>query len=260
MGLFRFSFFSMSGIFETGVVDCVLLSGERMMTSAMNHIPVLEMKNLGREADDKILVADINLVVTPGEVLAITGPSGAGKTTLLRLLNRLDEPTQGTVLLDGEDYRKMAVSTLRRRVGMLLQQAYLFPGTVAENLRFGPLQQGRQLEDVVVDELLERVGLPGFVDTDVSVLSGGEAQRVSLARTLANDPCILLLDEPTSSLDEANRLGIESLILEIVHQNGMSCVMVTHDLQQAARMADRVLVLEDARMVRSGTPQEVLNA
>ncbi len=230
------------------------------MTSAMNHIPVLEMKNLGREADDKILVADINLVVTPGEVLAITGPSGAGKTTLLRLLNRLDEPTQGTVLLDGEDYRKMAVSTLRRRVGMLLQQAYLFPGTVAENLRFGPLQQGRQLEDVVVDELLERVGLPGFVDTDVSVLSGGEAQRVSLARTLANDPCILLLDEPTSSLDEANRLGIESLILEIVHQNGMSCVMVTHDLQQAARMADRVLVLEDARMVRSGTPQEVLNA
>lgn len=230
------------------------------MTSAMNHIPVLEMKNLGREADGKILVADINLVVTPGEVLAITGPSGAGKTTLLRLFNRLDEPTQGTVLLDGEDYRQMAVSTLRRRVGMLLQQAYLFPGTVAENLRFGPLQQGRQLEDVVVDELLERVGLPGFAGTDVAVLSGGEAQRVSLARTLANDPCILLLDEPTSSLDEANRRGIESLILEIVHQTGMSCVMVTHDLQQAARMADRVLVLEGARMVRTGTPQEVLNA
>ncbi|MDX9865728.1 MAG: phosphate ABC transporter ATP-binding protein [Anaerolineaceae bacterium] len=226
----------------------------------MNHIPVLEMKNLGREADGKILVADINLVVTPGEVLAITGPSGAGKTTLLRLFNRLDEPTQGTVLLDGEDYRQMAVSTLRRRVGMLLQQAYLFPGTVAENLRFGPLQQGRQLEDVVVDELLERVGLPGFAGTDVAVLSGGEAQRVSLARTLANDPCILLLDEPTSSLDEANRRGIESLILEIVHQTGMSCVMVTHDLQQAARMADRVLVLEGARMVRTGTPQEVLNA
>lgn len=226
----------------------------------MNHIPVLEMKNLGREADGKILVADINLVVVPGEVLAITGPSGAGKTSLLRLLNRLDEPTRGTVLLDGEDYRQEEVSALRRRVGMLLQQAYLFPGTVADNLRFGPLQQGQLLEDAVVDELLERVGLPGFAETDVSVLSGGEAQRVSLARTLANDPAILLLDEPTSSLDEANRLGIESLVLDILHQNGMSCIMVTHDLQQAARMADRLLLLENSRMLRVGLPEEVLHA
>ena len=226
----------------------------------MNHIPVLQMKNLGREADGKILVTEINLVVAPGEVLAITGPSGAGKTSLLRLLNRLDEPTRGTVLLDGEDYRQEEVSALRRRVGMLLQQAYLFPGTVAENLRFGPLQQGQQLEDAVVDELLERVGLPGFSKTDVSVLSGGEAQRVSLARTLANDPAILLLDEPTSSLDEANRLGIESLLLDILHQNGMSCIMVTHDLQQAARMADRLLLLENSRMLRVGLPEEVLHA
>lgn len=226
----------------------------------MNHIPVLEMKDLGREADGKILVADIHVVVEPGEVLAITGPSGAGKTTLLRLLNRLDEPSEGTVLLNGVDYRTLDVTTLRRRVGMLLQQAYLFPGTVAENLRFGPLQQGQELEDAVVDELLERVGLPGFAGADVSVLSGGEAQRVSLARTLANDPCILLLDEPTSSLDEANRLGIESLVLEIIHQNGMSCIMVTHDLQQAARMADRVLLLENSRMLKVGAPQEVLHA
>ena len=185
---------------------------------------------------------------------------GLGKPPLLRLLNRLDEPTQGTVLLDGEDYRQLAVSNLRRRVGMLLQQAYLFPGTVADNLRFGPLQQGQQLEDAAVDELLERVGLPGFASTDAAVLSGGEAQRVSLARTLANDPCILLLDEPTSSLDEANRLGVEALILEIIQQNGMSCVLVTHDLQQAARMADRVLLLEDSRMLKIGLPEEVLHA
>lgn len=230
------------------------------MDNQMDHIPVLEMKDLGREADGKILVADIDLVVMPGEVLAITGPSGAGKTTLLRLLNRLDEPTQGTVLLDGEDYRRVEVSSLRRRVGMLLQQAYLFPGTVADNLRFGPLQQGRRLDDAVVSELLESVGLPSFAETDISVLSGGEAQRVSLARTLANDPCILLLDEATSSLDEANRRGIEALILEIIQQTGMSCVMVTHDLQQAARMADRVLLMEDSRMVSVGRPEEVLHA
>lgn len=226
----------------------------------MDQIPVLELQALGREAQGKLLVADINLAVMPGEVLAITGASGAGKTSLLRLLNRLDEPTRGTVLLDGEDYRHMEVSTLRRRVGMLLQQAYLFPGTVAENLRFGPLQQGKHISDDEVDKLLERVGLQGFAGTNVSRISGGEAQRVSLARTLANDPRILLLDEPTSSLDEANRLSIEDLILDVIHHNGMSCVIVTHDLAQAARMADRVLVLEAGRMLKVGSPRKVLHA
>jgi len=226
----------------------------------MKAIPVLETKDLGREVEGKTIVTGVNLAIRKGEVLAITGPSGAGKSSLLRMLNRLDEPTHGTVLLNGEDYRSLPVPELRRQVGMLLQQAYLFPGTVVENLRFGPSQQGKELDDAVVEALLERVGLQGFADSDVAVLSGGEAQRVSLARTLANDPCILLLDEPTSSLDEANRLGIESLILDIVRQNGMTCIMVTHDLQQAARMADRVLLLEGGHMLKVGTPQEVLHA
>jgi len=226
----------------------------------MTSKSVLQITNLGREADEKTLVTGINLTVNRGEVLAITGPSGAGKSTLLRMLNRLDEPTAGSIFLNGEDYRSMPVPELRRRVGMLLQQAYLFPGSVVENLRFGPAQQGKFLDDAVVEELLMRVGLQGFADTDAAVLSGGEAQRVSLARTLANDPCVLLLDEPTSSLDEANRLGIESLILEIVRQNAMTCILVTHNLQQAARMADRVLLLEGGHMLKVGTPQEVLHA
>jgi UDP-glucose/iron transport system ATP-binding protein len=226
----------------------------------MEQSSLLEMKDLGREADGKTLVAGVNLTIKKGEVLVITGPSGAGKSSLLRMLNRLDEPTHGTVLLNGEDYRSLPVPELRRQVGMLLQQAYLFPGTVAENLRFGPAQQEKELDDAVVESLLERVDLQGFAETDSAVLSGGEAQRVSLARTLANDPCVLLLDEPTSSLDEANRLGIEALILDIIRQNRITCIMVTHDLQQAARMADRVLFLEAGHIKQVGTPQEVLHA
>jgi putative ABC transport system ATP-binding protein len=226
----------------------------------MSELPILEMKNLGRQADDKTLVTDINLKVASGEVLAIVGPSGSGKTSLLRLLNRLDEPTEGTVLLAGKDYRQMPVKTLRRRVGMVMQQAFLFPGTVAENIRFGPLQQDKELADAVVERLLEQVGLAGFAGQDVSRISGGEAQRVSLARTLANQPQVILLDEPTSSLDEANRLGIENLILEVMRHNGMSGVMVTHDLAQAGRMADRAAVLKDGRVVRVGRPKEVLDA
>lgn len=226
----------------------------------MSELPILEMKNLGRQADDKTLVTDINLKVASGEVLAIVGPSGSGKTSLLRLLNRLDEPTEGTVLLAGKDYRQMPVKTLRRRVGMVMQQAFLFPGTVAENIRFGPLQQDKKLADAVVERLLEQVGLAGFAGQDVSRISGGEAQRVSLARTLANQPQVILLDEPTSSLDEANRLGIENLILEVMRHNGMSGVMVTHDLAQAGRMADRAAVLKDGRVVRVGRPKEVLDA
>lgn len=226
----------------------------------MAEIPVLEMLDLGREADGQTLVAGINVALWGGEVLAITGPSGAGKTSLLRLLNRLDEPTHGTVLVGGKDYRQIEVSVLRRRVGMVLQQAYLFPGTVADNLRFGPQQHGGNISNHDVDELLIRVGMQGFAEQDVSKISGGEAQRVSLARTLANQPEVLLLDEPTSSLDEANRLSIEGLVMEVIRQNGMSCVMVTHDLEQAERMADKVLVLDGGRMLRMGSPREVLRA
>jgi putative ABC transport system ATP-binding protein len=167
-----------------------------------SDVVVLRTERLGRSVPAKILVADATFDVRRGETLAIVGPSGSGKTSLLRLLNRLDEPTSGTVFLDGADYRRLAPRDLRRRVGMVLQRPYLFPGTVAENLRFGPRQRGEELPDDQVDELLAGVGLGGFAARNVANLSGGEAQRVSFARTLANAPEMLLLDEPTSALDD----------------------------------------------------------
>lgn len=142
---------------------------------------------------------------------------------------------------------------------MCMQTAYLFPGTVAANIAFGPRQRGEILSCAQVDSLLERVGLPGFAARDVSNLSGGEAQRVALARTLANEPEVLLLDEPTSALDETSVRGIEDLILTIVRERKMTCVIVTHNRAQAIRLADRTMVMEAGRSVTIGPTREALD-
>lgn len=160
---------------------------------------------------------------------AMVGPSGAGKTTLLRLLNRLDDPDAGDVLLDGRDVRSYDVLDLRRRVQMVGQVPVTFPGTVAA-------QVGPQ-----VDELLARVGLdPALGEREADRLSVGEAQRMCLARALARHPECLLLDEPTSALDTRSKGGIEELIRSLA-DDGLTVVMVTHDPRQAAELADRIL-------------------
>jgi putative ABC transport system ATP-binding protein len=205
-------------------------------------------------------VEDASFEARAGEVLALVGPSGAGKSSLLRLLNRLDEPTHGTVYLQDADYRTLEPRELRRKVGMVTQRPFLFPGTVADNLRFGPAQRGERLPDAAVADLLKRVGLEGYAGRGVANLSGGEMQRVSVARTLANAPLVLLLDEPTSALDDAAKREVESLVRAIVRDQGLGCVMVTHDMDQAARLADRALALAGGRIVRAGSIEEVLHA
>jgi putative ABC transport system ATP-binding protein len=220
----------------------------------------LETQNLARAIVGKLLVNDISIEVQQGEVLAVVGPSGAGKSSFLRLLNRLDEPTGGTVFLDGHNYIEIAPRELRRRVGMVMQMAYLFPGTVAANIAFGPRQRHETITPQQIHALLDRVVLQGYQDRNVSNLSGGEAQRVSLARTLANSPEVLLLDEPTSALDDASERGIEELVLGIIRERQMTCVIVTHDMPQAARIADRTMVLESGKLAAFGPTEEVLHA
>ena len=222
--------------------------------------PILRIVNLSRKVGDKFIVNNISLDVYRGDLVAILGPSGAGKSSFLRLINRLDEPTSGTVYLEGQDYHQIPPQELRRRVGMVMQSAYLFPGTVADNLRFGPRQQGRDLTAEEVDRLLEDVGLKGFANRDVATLSGGEAQRVSLARTLANYPTVLLLDEPTSALDDRTEREIEVLLIRVMRDYHLTCLMVTHDTAQAARIANRAILLKEGRLIREGTVQEVLHA
>lgn len=221
---------------------------------------VLRADHLSRAVKDKILVADASFEVRTREVLAIAGPSGAGKSSLLRLLNRLDEPTSGTVYLQGVDYSQIAPRELRRKLGMVTQRPYLFPGRVKDNLQYGPAQRGEVLSQDSVEELLARVGLQGYADRSVAKLSGGESQRVSLARTLANSPLVLLLDEPTSALDDASKREVEALIQQIVREHKLTCVIVTHDIAQAIRLADRALLLEGGQIARIGAVNEVFHA
>jgi putative ABC transport system ATP-binding protein len=143
---------------------------------------------------------------------------------------------------------------------LVTQRPFLFPGTVADNLRFGPAQRGETLSKEAVEDLLSHVGLRSYAQRDVANLSGGEAQRVSVARTLANTPLVLLLDEPTSALDEVAKLEVESAIQNVVRNQGLTCVVVTHDLVQASRLAERALVLKSGCIVRDGLVGEVLHA
>ncbi len=221
---------------------------------------ILRAEHLSRLVGDVAIVNDVSLDVRRAELMGIVGASGSGKSSFLRLLNRLDEPTGGTVFLAGQDYRQLPPRELRRRVGMVTQRPFLFPGDVASNLRFGPLQRGETLPDADVSALIERVGLPRFAARDVVNLSGGEQQRVSLARALANRPEVLLLDEPTSALDEAAKSGIEELICKLARETSLTCVLVTHDREQARRMCQRVAIMEQGRLIQTGTPAEVLRA
>jgi putative ABC transport system ATP-binding protein len=180
-----------------------------------------------------------------GVVTAVVGPSGAGKSTLLRALNRLIEPTAGEVYLDGEPTSVMDPLELRRRVGMVFQLPALFGETVEEATLYGARLAGKEAD---AGRFLEMAGLDAsFAGRDPGVLSVGEQQRVSIARALALEPEALLMDEPTSALDEAARRRIEELVRELNDSLGLTIVVVSHDLDQVSRVADRVVVLVDGR-------------
>ena len=186
----------------------------------------------------------------------IVGPSGVGKSTLLRLLNRLADPSAGTVRYRGRDLREHDVLALRREVGLVPQLPALLEGTVADNVLYGP-RLAKQDADVAGS--LRLAGLdPAFEPRRADALSVGEQQRVMLARTLALQPSVLLLDEPTSALDDTTKAAIEATLRNLRERLGLSFVLVTHDLDQAARLADRVLVLEPGAL-SDATPMAAPN-
>jgi len=177
-----------------------------------------------------------------GGATGIVGPSGVGKSTLLRLLNRLADPSSGTVRYRGRDLRERDVLALRREVGLVSQLPASLEGSVADNVLYGPRLADRNA-DVVAS--LRLAGLdPAFAPRRADALSVGEQQRVMLARALALQPSVLLLDEPTSALDMATTTSIEATLHDLRDRLGLSFVLVTHDLRQAERVADRVLTLE----------------
>jgi ABC-type methionine transport system ATPase subunit len=191
------------------------------------------------------ILKGVDADVPMDDITAVVGPSGAGKSTLLRAINRLVEPTAGEVYLDGEPTSAMSPLELRRRVGMVFQLPALFGATVEEATLYGARLAGRSAD---AGRLLEMAGLDAsFKGKAPQSLSVGEQQRVSIARALALGPEVLLMDEPTSALDEAARRRIEDLVRELNASLGLTIVLVSHDLDQVERVADRVVLLAGGR-------------
>jgi putative ABC transport system ATP-binding protein len=206
------------------------------------HAPAhVEYRDVRVDGDDGVIVEGFSALIPAARLTVMVGPSGAGKTTLLRLLNRLDDPDGGAVLLGMRDVREYDVLELRRRVQLVGQVPVAFPGTVAENV-------GRDTAS-----LLARVGLdPALASRDADRLSVGEAQRMCLARSLALQPEVLALDEPTSALDTVSKAGVEQLIRHLA-ETGLTVVMVTHDPREA-ELADHVIHVDSRSHDRGGRP------
>jgi glycine betaine/proline transport system ATP-binding protein len=218
-----------------------------------------------RETGSTVGVNRATFEVKPGEIFVIMGLSGSGKSTLVRLLNRLIEPTIGKVQIDGKDVVKMNKEELRevrrKKISMVFQKFALFPHkTVLENTEYGLEIQGVEKADGSKKALesLELVGLKGYENQYPSQLSGGMQQRVGLARALANDPDILLMDEAFSALDPLIRKDMQDELLELQSAMEKTIVFITHDLDEALRIGDRIALMKDGNIVQIGTPEEIL--
>ncbi len=201
--------------------------------------------------------------VEAGEVVVILGPSGCGKTTLLKMVNRLYEPTEGKIYLNGTDIRQMKVTALRQQIGYVIQQSGLFPHmTVAQNIAVVPKLLGWQQAKIQsrVDELLTLIQLPPaeYRDRYPSQLSGGQQQRVGLARALAGDPNVMLMDEPFGAIDAITRASLQDEILRLQRQLKKTILFVSHDVEEALRLADRILIMQSGKILQYDTPFNIL--
>jgi glycine betaine/proline transport system ATP-binding protein len=208
---------------------------------------------------------DVSFGIATGEMFVVMGLSGSGKSTVLRMINRLNEPTAGTLLIDGEDVTKVPEPRLReirnRKIGMVFQHFSLFPHrTVRDNAAYGLKVRGLGKAERYerADVALDRVGLGGRGDKYPHELSGGMRQRVGLARALAVDPPILLMDEPFSALDPLIRRDMQDLLLQLQAEDRRTTVFVTHDLNEAMRIGDRVMVMRDGKVVQIGPGVEIV--
>ena len=224
--------------------------------------PRLEIQNLTRRFAGRPVVDDVSLQVMPGQVTCLLGPSGCGKSTTLRCIAGVDMQDEGRVFVDGN----LVCNTVfrippeRRSIGLMFQDFALFPHlTVAENVAFG-LTGNKASRRMRVEELLDRVHLGRFIDEYPHELSGGEQQRVAIARAIAPRPPILLMDEPFSGLDNRLRDGIRDETLEILKEEGAAVLLVTHEPEEAMRMADEIALMRDGRIVQQGAPYNVYNA
>ena len=225
---------------------------------------ILEVKNLKKTFGDHVVLKDINTTITKGEVIAIIGPSGCGKSTFLRSLNLLEVPTSGHIIYEGNDLTEKGVNVdkLRQSIGMVFQHFNLFPNmTIKKNITLAPTQLGlmsKEDADKKALELLERVGLLDKADSYPDMLSGGQKQRVAIARALAMNPEIMLFDEPTSALDP-EMVGEVLEVMKQLAQEGMTMVVVTHEMGFAREVANRVFFMDGGGILEEGTPEQIFD-
>jgi osmoprotectant transport system ATP-binding protein len=225
----------------------------------------IAIRNVSKRYGDASIAAvnDISLDIAPGEFIVLLGPSGCGKTTLLKMVNRLYEPTSGTIEIDGRNIQDEPAPQLRRRIGYVIQQSGLFPHMrVGDNIAVVPslLNWDKARVAARVDELLDLVGLPAekYRRRYPSQLSGGEQQRVGLARALAAEPPTLLMDEPFGALDAITRTRLQDELSRIHRQLGTTILFVTHDIEEALRLADRIAVMQSGRIEQFDTPLQIM--
>ena len=215
----------------------------------------------GRELE---VLKGISTGINKGEKIAVIGPSGSGKSTFLRCLNRMEEPTSGTITFKGEDITspKCDINLVRRKMGMVFQHFYLFPHlTVRKNLTLSPVQLKLMTQDEAdsrAQELLARVGLADKIDEWPERLSGGQKQRVAIARAMAMNPDVLLFDEPTSALDP-EMIGEVLDVMQELADSGMTMYLVTHEMGFAHKVADKILFIDNGVISEEGTPDEVFD-
>ncbi|MBP7369984.1 MAG: polyamine ABC transporter ATP-binding protein [Arenimonas sp.] len=218
----------------------------------------VQIKDIRKEFEGFVAVDDVNLSIRKGEIFALLGASGCGKSTLLRMLAGFERPTKGTIILDGQEIVDLA--PFERPINMMFQSYALFPHmTVAQNVAFGLIQDGMGKQEIAarVDEMLGLVQMTKLAKRKPHQLSGGQQQRVALARSLAKSPKLLLLDEPMGALDKKLRSQMQIELVNIVERLGVTCVMVTHDQEEAMTMAHRIAVMDSGKIRQIGTPDEI---
>ena len=225
--------------------------------------PMIELRDVSMSFRERSILRNLNLAVNPGEILVVIGPSGAGKSTLLRLMIGLLKPTSGEIWVNGQEITRMdedELNVIRRNMGMVFQYSALFDSmTVGENVAFGIRQHTDMPESqilTVIRRTLRMVGLMGRENVMPSELSGGMKKRVSLARAIAINPKIVLYDEPTSGLDPVMSTTINRLIMSTRRILGVTAVVVTHDMDSAFTIADRIAMMYDEQIIAIGTPDE----